>query len=257
MKPGGGFLNIILKHDRCFMAISNGIEAECHKHWFLQMFVASHKQLHIQVNQGLLPCSAIIVNTNIMHMINSNGEPNFTLLVDPTSELGRRFKGLLLDQPYYLFPDERYTVMQQGLSHALQNDSHAHYLSFARAMIDFLSSDPIKSFDLRVEKVLRIIDEGGVADEVLNMAYLSQKTGLSQSRLAHLFNDETGIPLKSYTIMRRLQKAYDALFSGENITTAALNAGFNSPSHFAYTNKLMTGMTASQILKDSEFLKVF
>ena len=40
------------------------------------------------------------------------------------------------------------------------------------------------------------------------------------------------------------------------LTTSALNAGFDSPSHFAYTNKLMTGMSASNIMKDSEFLKV-
>ncbi|WP_242851508.1 hypothetical protein [Clostridium sp. DMHC 10] len=57
--------------------------------------------------------------------------------------------------------------------------------------------------------------------------------------------------------MRKLQRAYELIFNGENITTAALNAGFDSSSHLAYTNKMMTGMSATNIIRDSGFLKVF
>ncbi|WP_049762276.1 helix-turn-helix domain-containing protein [Lachnoclostridium phytofermentans] len=79
---------------------------------------------------------------------------------------------------------------------------------------------------------------------------------LSESRLAHLFKEETGIPLKSYIVLYALQKAYDVVFDGGSITKAAMTAGFDTPAHLAYTNKKMTGMSASGILKDSEFLKV-
>lgn len=72
-----------------------------------------------------------------------------------------------------------------------------------------------------------------------------------------MFKDETGIPLKSYIVIHKLYGAYESIFNGVNITTAALNAGFDNPSHLAYTNKMITGMSASNILKDSEFLKVY
>ena len=38
---------------------------------------------------------------------------------------------------------------------------------------------------------------------------------------------------------------------------AALNAGFDSPSHFASTVKRMMGLPARSTVKDSEFLKVY
>ncbi|EEH97983.1 hypothetical protein PMY38_10705 [Clostridium tertium] len=38
---------------------------------------------------------------------------------------------------------------------------------------------------------------------------------------------------------------------------ATLKSGFDSPSHFAYTSKKLTGMSAKNIRKDSVFLKVY
>jgi len=48
-----------------------------------------------------------------------------------------------------------------------------------------------------------------------------------------------------------------AVNTKRNITDAALNAGFDSPSHFAATSKKLTGMSATNISKDSVFLKAF
>ena len=80
---------------------------------------------------------------------------------------------------------------------------------------------------------------------------------LSSSRLSHLFKEQTGIPLKSYIILHQMERAFDELFAGKNITESSMIAGFDSPSHFASTVKKMMGMTVSLSLKDSEFLKVY
>lgn len=84
---------------------------------------------------------------------------------------------------------------------------------------------------------------------------VSSVLALSPSRLAHLFKEQTGMPLKSYLVMHRLMHAYSLLFQGKNITEAAMRSGFDSPSHLAMLNKKLTGVTASSILKNSEFLK--
>ena len=47
------------------------------------------------------------------------------------------------------------------------------------------------------------------------------------------------------------------LLENDDITDAALKSGFDSPSHFAYTSKKLTGMSAKNIRKDSVFLKVY
>lgn len=250
-------MNYIIKYGRNFMAISNRIEADCHKHWLLQMFLSSKKMLTIEVNGQLIPCSAILINMNILHTFNTEGEPHLTILVDPTTELGRRMRGLLMDQPFYIFPNKKNIVMQNTFKNALEQKSHEAILSFAQSVIFQFASGHMKNFDDRVMKVLNSFDDCMHEDEFHQIKNLSKKIGLSESRLAHLFKEETGIPLKSYIVLHKLQGAYESIFNGENITTAALSAGFDSPSHLAYTNKMMTGMSATNIIKDSEFLKVY
>lgn len=88
-------------------------------------------------------------------------------------------------------------------------------------------------------------------------SYLADNVFLSSSRLSHLFKEQTGIPLKSYIILHQMERAFDELFAGRNITEASMIADFDSPSHFASTVKKMMGMTVSLSLKDSEFLKVY
>ena len=56
--------------------------------------------------------------------------------------------------------------------------------------------------------------------------------------------------------MKKWERAYEYMFERKSITRAALEAGFDSPSHFAAANRRLTGMTANQTFKNSRFLKV-
>ncbi|WP_342558522.1 helix-turn-helix domain-containing protein [Metasolibacillus sp. FSL K6-0083] len=250
-------MNYIIKHGRNFMAISNNIEADYHKHWLLQIFLSSQKDFNIEVNGQLISCSAIIVNMDTPHLFDAEGEAHFTMLIDPTTELGRVLRRKLLEQPYYIFPNENIITMQQAFQNALEQKNHTTIISFVKNIMAQFDYHHMKNFDSRVMKVLSLLDNCPHEDEFHQIKYFSQKTGLSESRLAHLFKEETGIPLKSYTVLHKLQIAYEAIFNGVSLTTAALDAGFNSPSHLAYTNKMMTGMSATNIIKNSEFLKVY
>jgi AraC-like DNA-binding protein len=250
-------MNYIIKYGKNFIAISDSIEADCHKHWLLQMFLSSHKDLNIEINGQRIPCGAILVNIDTPHIFNTEGEPHFTMLIDSTTELGRMLRGLLMDQPFYVFPHEETIVMQQTFKEVSLEKSHDAFISFVQSILLRFDYSDVENFDNRVMKVLNLLNECVHEDEFHQIKYFSEKTGLSESRLAHLFKEETGIPLKSYIVLHKLQKAYDAIFNGETITTAALNAGFDSPSHLAYTNKMMTGMSATNIIRDSEFLKAF
>lgn len=250
-------MNYIIKYCKNFMAISNSIEADCHKHWVLQMFLCSRKKLNIEVNGQVISCSAILVNMDTRHTFHADDEPHFTILFDPTTELGRVMRGLLMDQPFYVFPHEKTVLMQQTFQNVLTQRRHDDILSFVQSIVVQFDYSNIKMFDGRVMKVLDILDECMHEDEVHLIKHFSKEIGLSESRLAHLFKEETGIPLKSYIVLHKLQSAYELIFNGENITVAALNAGFDSPSHLAYTSKMMTGMSATNIIRDSEFLKVF
>jgi AraC-like DNA-binding protein len=250
-------MNYIIKCGRNIAAISDRVQAGSHKHWLLQMFITSTKKLNIEVNGELIPCDAILVNTDTKHTFDTKGDVHFTMLIDPTTELGRSMRCLLKDQPFYVFPNEEAKVIQQDFLNALTQKDHGALISFVQSIILQFTSGDVSVFDDRIIKVLDLLDGCAHEDEQHQIKYFSKETYLSESRLAHLFKEETGIPLKSYIVLHKLQRAYEPIFNGENITTAALSAGFDSPSHLAYTNKMMTGMSATDIIKDSEFLKVF
>lgn len=250
-------MNRIIQLGRNYIAISDHVEADCHKHWMLQMFLRDQGELNIDVNGQRIPCDALLVNMDTSHTFSTEGEPQLTALIDPTTTLGRAMRGLLKDQPCYRIPRERACALRQAFGDVRTYLSREAILALAERIDAQFITGHEKDLDSRVKDVLLLLGDCAHDDESHQMKYFSDKTGLSESRLAHLFKWETGIPLKSYIVLHKLQKAYESIFNGESITTAALGAGFDSPSHLAYTHRMMTGMTASNLTKDSEFLKVF
>ena len=77
---------------------------------------------------------------------------------------------------------------------------------------------------------------------------LAVEAGLSESRFLHLFRDELGTSLRRYRLWVRLTHAGTAIAAGDNLTTAAMKAGFASPSHLADRFKTTFGLSASQLL---------
>ena len=77
---------------------------------------------------------------------------------------------------------------------------------------------------------------------------LAAVAGLSESRFLHLFRDEFGTSVRRYRLWVRLMHAGAAIAAGDNLTTAAMKAGFASPSHLADRFKTTFGLSATQLL---------
>jgi len=82
----------------------------------------------------------------------------------------------------------------------------------------------------------------------LSACQLSAEAGLSESRFLHLFRDEVGTSLRRYRLWVRLVAAGTAISTGKNLTTAAVDSGFASPSHLADRFKATFGLSATQLL---------
>jgi AraC-like DNA-binding protein len=91
----------------------------------------------------------------------------------------------------------------------------------------------------------RIRDEPAAA---ISSRELATEAGLSESRFLHLFRDELGTTLRRYRLWVRLMQAGAAIAAGDNLTAAAMKAGFASPSHLADRFKTTFGLSASQLL---------
>jgi AraC family transcriptional regulator len=72
---------------------------------------------------------------------------------------------------------------------------------------------------------------------------------LSESRLRHLFVEQTGIPFKTYLLWLRLISALDHYARGNSLTQAAHAAGFSDSAHFSRTFRRTFGLPATTLTR--------
>lgn len=99
--------------------------------------------------------------------------------------------------------------------------------------------------DSRIREAYAYID--GHIGSNMTVASIAETFCMSESRFSHLFRREAGMSVANYLIFRKLYFTYLGLMEGKNITTAALDAGFSDPSHFAATNKRMFGLSPTAV----------
>lgn len=81
-------------------------------------------------------------------------------------------------------------------------------------------------------------------------AELAAEAHLSTSRFLHLFARDAGTSFRRYRMWARMLSVGRAVAKGADLTTAASDAGFASPSHFSDTFHAMCGLTPSRLLAD-------
>ena len=100
--------------------------------------------------------------------------------------------------------------------------------------------------DPRIERAAKQVRDDPAA--AVSAAELAASVGLSESRFLHLFRREIGSSLRRYRLWSRLMRAGAQIAAGGNLTTAAVEAGFASPSHLADRFKTTFGLSATQLL---------
>ncbi|MBE1583326.1 helix-turn-helix domain-containing protein [Nonomuraea angiospora] len=86
------------------------------------------------------------------------------------------------------------------------------------------------------------------ADEPLPAALLAAELGLSESRFLRLFRERTGTSYRRFRLWAQMHRAARALAAGENLTRAAADGYFASPSHFSTAFHAMFGLPPSDLL---------
>lgn len=102
-----------------------------------------------------------------------------------------------------------------------------------------------KNIDLRVLHVAKQIRYA--LPETNSIEQYSYDIGLSPDRLSHLFKDNMGYSIKSYTLFEKARKALFLTVTGTSHTEASIEAGFSDAAHFSNTIKKFYGLTLSNI----------
>ncbi|ODR26728.1 AraC family transcriptional regulator [Mycolicibacterium porcinum] len=212
--------------------------------------------LGLQPHSGSVWCLAVGVDGPLTVTVQGTALIARSVLIPPRLTHHLSMRGGLVS--CYLDPGsqrsaacrQRFTVFQGsiGIGHAAEpalvagpDDDES-----ARRWLDLAAPDTPHRIDPRIELVAKQIREDPAA--ALSAREFAAAAGLSESRFLHLFRREAGTSLRRYRMWSRLMSVGIAVAAGQNLTTAAAESGFASPSHLADTFKTTFGLSASQLL---------
>lgn len=114
-----------------------------------------------------------------------------------------------------------------------------------------LKKNPVPKHNPRIESILLYIERSFSED--ISLSSIAKKIFISKSHLAHLFKNETGMPLKQYILQRRIMEAKKILTKSpdEKVYAIAKEVGFTNFSLFNRAFKKITGLTPTGYRKIS------
>jgi len=253
----------IFKNNTAILIIGREVQANYHSHHALQVSFALGEpfSLRWQTDTATAKSGAfegVIIAPDLKHSLDGEGAAQALLLIDPEhayaqqlskiwlkGELVAPLPAQLLSPLIKKLTTEPLPNLQafgstgpitELLSTLLPEGSGLAKIDHrVRAALDYLQSQPIKSIAARE---------------------LADAVHLSESRLAHLFKQQVGIPVRRYLMWLRLMDAIDYAFTGNTLTDAAASAGFADSAHFTRTFQAMFGIQPSVVVQHSQFVQV-
>lgn len=254
----------IYASDDHLLIVGNVMEAAAHAHRFL------HLAVHLQDTAGMhtltvmgtpLVCGAAIINSDVEHVFHGRNSRHALVLIDQTTRLGSCLKVHFLpdNEPYHVLPDSLACELSQKIlsvpaTPATSLEYHAIWEGILTALGLTHCSLLHTRRDERIEEVLAFLSRSGSFRH--SVTSLAKRSFLSPSRLSHLFKEHTGGTLKNYLLIKQLLQALSAVAMGRSATTAALEGGFDTPSHLSSTCRRLLGIQPGNLHKVSAFLKV-
>lgn len=218
-----------------------------HAHYAIQVVLGVPSGLQVQEGRrgAWQPCAGAIVPSRGGHSIDvTDCDWSAVLFVEPETPEGRALSARLDRRVEWLQPHDVADAAGR-LEQAWRGDRSAVAVrDAARALVGRLSgtlahmpSDP---------RVLQAIDYILSRPEASPpLEEVARAVHLSPSRFRHLFVEETGMPLRTYQLWRRLLRVWEFLMQGDALASAAHAAGFADSAHLSRTCKTMFGLAPS------------
>jgi AraC-like DNA-binding protein len=188
---------------------------------------------------------SVLIPPRLTHQLTCHGTGLVSCYLEPTSERA--------DAGRHKFDEWQNDVGVRHVDEArlqftpADDESASHWLDLAAPAAQ-------RRIDPRIAAAARAIRDDPAA--TVSSRQLALDAGLSESRFLHLFRDELGTSLRRYRLWVRLTHAGAAIAAGDNLTAAAMKAGFASPSHLADRFKTTFGLSASQLLGGGLTLRI-
>lgn len=216
---------------------------DLHSHHAIQAFAGPHALLVDASGQH--HGQGFVAPANLAHRATA-AYPSSFLYVDPDSPSGRRIAHAIGDRISVLSPvqaEELAIIVETSIADEDADPSErlAHLLGAAEIA-------PTR--DARIGRALAAFHE---SEAPLDARAIARALNLSQSRAAHLFRDEIGMPIRSFLLWSKLRRALTGVAQGLSLTEAAHHGGFADQAHFSRTCVRMFGASPLTITGAMKF----
>jgi AraC family transcriptional regulator len=229
-------------------AQSEGRSTDFHAHHAIQVTLSLGGQFRLATADKHVPGDGVAVAADVEHVFQAEGLLAF-VFIEPESRAGRAVARRLFDQaPIAAVPEKVWSGFRERLIAAFRSTDRndAALIELGRGLVAALGENvKAEEPDPRIRKVL-----AWAASEIENPVSLSdavEVSGLSPSRLRHLFVEQTGLPFKTYLLWLRLTRALQRYAGGAALTEAAHDAGFSDSAHLSRTFRRMFGVAPAAL----------
>ena len=237
--------DILFEHDHILIR-SEYRTPDIHKHLAAHMAFGINDELNCVVKNDKFKCRGVFISSDVEHTIYAKNGDMLLFLFDTTSdmakEITKKFLGKNTNVQIEKDTVERMADIWYGCGDNLKKAD--------KRLLEVcgIENKNDRMTDERIQNVMTYLKTSdSISGDIIKR--LCEEACLSESRLSHLFKEQMGIALGRYLVLEKMKKGYLHYRRTGNITDAALNAGFDSPSHFAATCKRMFGISFSEFIK--------
>lgn len=220
-----------------------------HSHYAIQLVLGAPSGLRVQFGRhgAWQSCAAALVPSRAIHSIDVSAcRLNAVLFIEPETPEGRALGARLRGQPELLDADQM-AVAAKRLERAWRTEqSYAAVSAVCHQLVQEVAGTTHRPpSDPRVLAAVDYIRQH--VNQPVTLADVANVANLSTGRFRHLFVQETGMPLRTYVLWRRLLHVWTLLMQGETLSAAAHAAGFADSAHLSRTARTMFGLPPSAL----------
>lgn len=205
-------------------------------------------------NSDFTPTRCVIIPAGCMHEMLGYGNIVASLIIERSSpDFNYLSKRLPFNTPYLMqLKSDKWVTCLQTIYELKPSKTEIAEL------INQLFEDDSKEqagIDPRLGNIIQTLDKLDIEADISQSA-IAASEGLSSSRFRHLFKEQFNVPYRQYKIWRRVLSGLSSFHKVDNITNAAMDAGFSDSAHLNRCFRNTLGVNPSQIFKNIDRFEV-
>ncbi len=234
-----------------FAYFGKSIDTDFHVHHALQICLSLTTPFIIETEKGQGEHMYFIINSDERHRFDGRNGWHLILLMDPEHALADAVKqraNLINSADQDI--DELAPLVKEMVGLMLANKECGMMIRSLDHLLAYLSGAVVnkRKTDARIQIIFDYIAD--LEEKKAGLAELARLVNLSESRLAHIFKDQVGIPVRRFLLWARMMATLKSVIHTQSLTEAAMNAGFSDSAHFTRTFRQMFGVTPSLYIKN-------